>query len=114
MELSLSIEYEVKQSDNRSTENKEKGDARQNRIEKNVSVEVQYLPIGPFQMTVLQSARPAWMSASVFGPMSSPIHPASMLLMSTTCCAVRGMRVRGGMRVRVKLEASRKKKECTQ
>ena len=42
------------------------------------------IPMGPFQMTVLQSARPAWMSERVFGPMSSPIHPSSMLLMSTT------------------------------
>jgi hypothetical protein len=43
LELSLSIEYEAKWSDNKSTENEEIGDARQNRrIEKNVSVEVQY------------------------------------------------------------------------
>ena len=66
---------------------------------KKVLLEVQYLPIGPFQMTVLQSAKPAWMSASVFGPMSSPIHPASMLLMSTTYCEYEGMRVRGWMSV---------------
>jgi hypothetical protein len=38
----------------------------------------------PFQMTVLQSARPAWMSARVLGPMSRPIHPSSMLSMDTT------------------------------
>ena len=33
---------------------------------------------------VLQSARPACMSARVLGPMSSPIHPAGIEFTSTT------------------------------
>ena len=63
--------------------------------------------MGPFQMTVLQSAKPAWMSARVFGPMSSPIHPSSMLLMSTTWVRVVRERERERERESVRVRSSK-------
>merc|ERR1712194_332691 len=35
-------------------------------------------PIGPFMMIVLQSARAAFCSAVVAGPLSRPIHPSGI------------------------------------
>mmetsp|Transcript_4873 Transcript_4873/g.7245 ORF Transcript_4873/g.7245 Transcript_4873/m.7245 type:complete len:214 (-) Transcript_4873:20-661(-) len=42
-------------------------------------------PIGPFQMTVLQLARPFCSVSMVSGPMSNPIQPSGMLSTGTTC-----------------------------
>mmetsp|Transcript_22683 Transcript_22683/g.33824 ORF Transcript_22683/g.33824 Transcript_22683/m.33824 type:complete len:238 (+) Transcript_22683:237-950(+) len=41
-------------------------------------------PIGPFQMTVLQSPRAAMISSVAFGPWSSPIHPSGISAADTT------------------------------
>mmetsp|Transcript_14360 Transcript_14360/g.29553 ORF Transcript_14360/g.29553 Transcript_14360/m.29553 type:complete len:235 (+) Transcript_14360:179-883(+) len=41
-------------------------------------------PIGPFQMTVLQSDRAAAISFVASGPLSSPIHPSGMAVAGTT------------------------------
>mmetsp|Transcript_16974 Transcript_16974/g.34946 ORF Transcript_16974/g.34946 Transcript_16974/m.34946 type:complete len:220 (-) Transcript_16974:462-1121(-) len=42
-------------------------------------------PMGPFQMTVLQSARAAEISFVASGPLSSPIQPSGMAVAGTTC-----------------------------
>mmetsp|Transcript_6898 Transcript_6898/g.13377 ORF Transcript_6898/g.13377 Transcript_6898/m.13377 type:complete len:253 (+) Transcript_6898:174-932(+) len=47
-------------------------------------------PMGPFQMTVLQSARAAEISLVASGPLSSPIHPSGMASALTTCVLASG------------------------
>mmetsp|Transcript_20530 Transcript_20530/g.67809 ORF Transcript_20530/g.67809 Transcript_20530/m.67809 type:complete len:203 (+) Transcript_20530:231-839(+) len=42
-------------------------------------------PMGPFQMTVLQSASFSWISFVALGPLSRPIQPSGMESWSTTC-----------------------------
>merc|ERR1719261_364034 len=42
-------------------------------------------PMGPFQITVLQSANLLWISSVALGPLSRPIQPSGMASWATTC-----------------------------